>query len=32
MYYGVYLFAVAIAVMIGQLVFAVYQVANLFLL
>jgi hypothetical protein len=31
MYYGFYLFAIALAVMIGQLAFALYQVASLFL-
>jgi len=29
MYYGFYLLAIALAVMIGQLAFALYQVANL---
>jgi hypothetical protein len=29
MYYGFYLFAIAILVMIGQLAFALYQVASL---
>ena len=29
MYYGFYLFAIALVVMIGQLAFALYQVANL---
>jgi hypothetical protein len=31
MYYGFYLFAIALAVMLGQLAFALYQVASLFL-
>ena len=31
MYYGFYLFAIALAVMIGQLAFALYQVASFFL-
>jgi len=31
MYYGYYLFGVALLVMIGQLAFALYQVANLVL-
>jgi hypothetical protein len=31
MYYGIYLFAIALVIMIGQLAFALYQVANLFL-
>ena len=29
MYYGFYLFAIALVVMIGQLAFALYQIANL---
>jgi len=29
MYYGFYLLAIALVVMIGQLAFALYQVANL---
>jgi hypothetical protein len=29
MYYGFYLFAIALAVMIGQLAFALYQIASL---
>ena len=29
MYYGFYLFAIALVVMIGQLAFALYQVASL---
>jgi hypothetical protein len=29
MYYGLYLFAIALVIMIGQLVFALYQVASL---
>ena len=32
MYYGFYLFAIALVVMIGQLAFALYQVASLFYL
>jgi hypothetical protein len=31
MYYGLGLFAIALVVMIGQLAFALYQVASLFL-
>jgi len=31
MYYGFYLFAIALVVMVGQLAFALYQVASLFL-
>jgi hypothetical protein len=31
MYYGLYIFAIAFAVMIGQLAFALYLVAGLFL-
>jgi hypothetical protein len=30
-YYGFYLFAIALVVMVGQLAFALYQVANLVL-
>jgi hypothetical protein len=30
MYYGFYLFAIALVVMVGQLAFALYQVASLF--
>jgi hypothetical protein len=29
MYYGFYLFAIALVIMIGQLAFALYQVASL---
>jgi hypothetical protein len=29
MYYGFYLFAIALAVMIGQLAFALYHIASL---
>lgn len=32
MYYGLYLFAIALVLMIGQLAFALYQVANLFII
>lgn len=31
MYYGLYLFAIVLVIMMGQLAFALYQVANLFL-
>ena len=31
MYYGFYLFAIALVLMVGQLAFALYQVASLFL-
>jgi hypothetical protein len=32
MYYGLYLFAIALVIMMGQLAFALYQVANLLFL
>jgi hypothetical protein len=32
MYYGLYLFAIALVIMMGQLAFALYQVASLFYL
>jgi hypothetical protein len=31
MYYGLYLFAIALVVMVGQMAFALYLVAGLFL-
>lgn len=31
MYYGLYLFAIALVLMMGELVFALYHVASLFL-
>lgn len=31
MYYGLYFFAIALVIMMGQLAFALYQVAHLFL-
>ena len=31
-YYGLYLFAIALVIMMGQLAFALYQVASLFYL
>ena len=31
MYYGLYLFAIALVIMMGQLAFALYQVASLYL-
>ena len=30
-YYGLYLFAIALVIMMGQLAFALYQVASLFI-
>jgi hypothetical protein len=32
MYYGLYLFAIALVLMMGQLAFALYQVASLFII
>jgi hypothetical protein len=32
MYYGLYLLAIALVIMMGQLAFALYQAANLFFL
>jgi hypothetical protein len=31
MYYGLYLFVIALVIMMGQLAFALYQVASLYL-
>ena len=31
MYYGIYLFVIALVILMGQLAFALYQVASLYL-